>query len=121
MKPLLFLLLTAALFTGCASHQIHSTPEGAKIHYKGSLTYKPWIAQRTPIKVRKGIEWPYGYHYARVTWDDGEVSDWKLIDKDLHFLKQKSGEASTVQLNTDNLSTSSSAAPPINLPSTQNH
>ncbi len=81
-----FIIAVAALFcAGCTSHQITSSPDGAKIQYKGSMIYKPIISQRTPLKARKGIEWPIGYDYVRVEWPSGICSDWKLLNQDLHF------------------------------------
>jgi hypothetical protein len=81
-----FIIAVAVLFcAGCTSYRITSSPDGAKIQYKGSVIYKPIISQRTPLKARKGIEWPIGYDYVRVEWPGGSCSDWKLLNQDLHF------------------------------------
>ena len=83
-----FAVIYFVFVAGCTSYRITSDPARAKIHYKGNITYKPIpFAQYTPIKVRKGIEWPYGYEYVAVEWPDGVWSDWRLLNKDQHFVK----------------------------------
>lgn len=73
---------------GCTSYRITSEPSGAMIKFK-SPNMVSWDAfsSTTPCKVTKGRNWPYGFEYVTVKWADGNFSDWRLLDKDMHFVK----------------------------------
>ena len=89
MKKFFFVLFLLSCF-GCTSYQITSKPEGAAIRYRNSRrTYPTFLPNRTPHKVRKGIEWPYWYNNVAVEWPDGTFSDWRHLDRDQHFEKDK--------------------------------
>ncbi len=76
--------------SGCTSYRITSEPAGAMIKFK-SPNMVSWDAfsPTTPCKVTKGVNWPYGFDYVAVKWANGRLSDWRLLDKDMHFVQKR--------------------------------
>lgn len=86
---LVFLLLCA----GCVTYQVTSSPPNATVEYKSStMIALDGLAPKTPCKVTKGLNWPYGFDYVAVKWSDGTFSDWRILDKDQHFYKNPKDE-----------------------------
>ena len=79
--------------SGCTSYRITSEPAGAIIKFK-SPNMVSWdtFASTTPAKVTKGLNWPHGFEYVTVKWSDGSLDDWRLLDKDMHFIKDSNAK-----------------------------
>lgn len=81
-------LISLLLYSGCVTYHVTSDPPNATIEYKSNyMIAADGCAPKTPCKVTKGLNWPYGFNYVAVKWPDGTWSEWRVFDKDQHFYK----------------------------------